>query len=278
MPETLDFTVSRSRDLVLPPQLSMPQSEEIIVIKFGSGILTHPDGIALDDTQFDGLVNAVAKIHKLGKRPVIVSSGAAAAGMMAFGIKERPKDLSELQACCAVGQTRLMHFYETLFRQYDLNVAQLLLTNEDFSTPSRTSNVINTFDELLKHDNVIPIINENDSVATEELKFGDNDSLSASLSIMINASLLIILTEVDGLMDSDGNIIPVIHDIKEALNHVRSEKGTYSVGGMATKLEAASLASRSGIPTMIANGRKIDQIEQLINEEGVFTKISIGNE
>ena len=261
-----------------PQQLSMPQSEEIIVIKFGSGILTHPDGIALDDTQFDGLVNAVAKIHKVGKRPVIVSSGAAAAGMMAFGIKERPKDLSELQACCAVGQTRLMHFYETLFRQYDLNVAQLLLTNEDFSTPSRTSNVINTFDELLKHDNVIPIINENDSVATEELKFGDNDSLSASLSIMINASLLIILTEVDGLMDSDGNIIPVIHDIKEALNHVRSEKGTYSVGGMATKLEAASLASRSGIPTMIANGRKIDQIEQLINEEGVFTKISIGNE
>lgn len=256
----------------------MPQSEEIIVIKFGSGILTHPDGIALDDTQFDGLVNAVAKIHKVGKRPVIVSSGAAAAGMMAFGIKERPKDLSELQACCAVGQTRLMHFYETLFRQYDLNVAQLLLTNEDFSTPSRTSNVINTFGELLKHDNVIPIINENDSVATEELKFGDNDSLSASLSIMINASLLIILTEVDGLMDSDGNIIPVIHDIKEALNHVRSEKGTYSVGGMATKLEAASLASRSGIPTMIANGRKIDQIEQLINEEGVFTKISIGNE
>lgn len=278
-PEILDFTVSRSRDLVLtPPQLSMPQSEEIIVIKFGSGILTHPDGIALDDTQFDGLVNAVAKIHKVGKRPVIVSSGAAAAGMMAFGIKERPKDLSELQACCAVGQTRLMHFYETLFRQYDLNVAQLLLTNEDFSTPSRTSNVINTFDELLKHDNVIPIINENDSVATEELKFGDNDSLSASLSIMINASLLIILTEVDGLMDSDGNIIPVIHDIKEALNHVRSEKGTYSVGGMATKLEAASLASRSGIPTMIANGRKIDQIERLINEEGVFTKISIGNE
>ena len=90
----------------------MPQSEEIIVIKFGSGILTHPDGIALDDIQFDGLVN-VAKIHKLGKRPVIVSSGAAAAGMMAFGIKERPKDLSELQACCAVGQTRLMHFYET---------------------------------------------------------------------------------------------------------------------------------------------------------------------
>lgn len=256
----------------------MSKSQEIIVIKFGSGILTHPDGIALDDTQFDGLVNAVAKIHKVGKRPVIVSSGAAAAGMMAFGIKERPKDLSELQACCAVGQTRLMHFYETLFRQYDLNVAQLLLTNEDFSTPSRTSNVINTFDELLKHDNVIPIINENDSVATEELKFGDNDSLSASLAIMINASLLIILTEVDGLMDSDGNIITVIHDIKEALNHVRSEKGTYSVGGMATKLEAASLASRSGIPTMIANGRKIDQIEQLINEEGVFTKISIGNE
>ena len=112
----------------------MSKSQEIIVIKFGSGILTHPDGISLDDSQFDGLVNAVSNIHKIGMRPVIVSSGAAAAGMMAFGIKERPADLSALQACCAVGQTRLMHFYETLFRQYDLNVAQLLLTNEDFST------------------------------------------------------------------------------------------------------------------------------------------------
>ena len=256
----------------------MSKSQEIIVIKFGSGILTHPDGISLDDSQFDGLVNAVSNIHKIGMRPVIVSSGAAAAGMMAFGIKERPADLSALQACCAVGQTRLMHFYETLFRQYDLNVAQLLLTNEDFSTPSRTLNVTNTFDELLKHENVIPIINENDSVATEELKFGDNDSLSASLSILINASLLIILTEVDGLMDAHGNLIPHINDINDAMNHVRLEKGKYSVGGMATKLEAASMASRSGITTLIANGRRTNQLEDLVKGDGVYTKISIGNE
>ena len=169
----------------------MSKTKDIIVIKFGSGILTRPDGIALDDVQFDGLVNAVSNVHSLGKQPVIVSSGAAAAGMMAFGIKERPDDLSELQACCAVGQTRLMHFYETLFRQYGLNVAQLLLTNEDFSTPNRILNVNNTFENLLQHDDVIPIVNENDSVATEELKFGDNDSLSASLAILIKASLLI---------------------------------------------------------------------------------------
>ena len=153
-----------------------------------------------------------------------------------------------------------------------------LLTNEDFSTPSRTLNVTNTFDELLKHENVIPIINENDSVATEELKFGDNDSLSASLSILINASLLIILTEVDGLMDAHGNLIPHIDDINDAMNHVRLEKGKYSVGGMATKLEAASMASRSGITTLIANGRRTNQLEDLVNGEGVFTKISIGNE
>ena len=153
-----------------------------------------------------------------------------------------------------------------------------MLTNEDFSTPSRTLNVTNTFDELLKHENVIPIINENDSVATEELKFGDNDSLSASLSILINASLLIILTEVDGLMDAHGNLIPHIDDINDAMNHVRLEKGKYSVGGMATKLEAASMASRSGITTLIANGRRTNQLEDLVKGDGVYTKISIGNE
>jgi glutamate 5-kinase len=211
----------------------------------------------------------------MGKRPVIVSSGAAAAGMMAFGIKERPNDLSELQACCAVGQTRLMHFYETLFRQYGLNVAQLLLTNEDFSTPNRILNVNNTFENLLQHDDVIPIVNENDSVATEELKFGDNDSLSASLSILINASLLVILTEVDGLMDSDGNVIADISDIDGVTQHVRSETGAYSVGGMSTKLEALAMASRSGIPGLIANGRKFEQLPELINGEGLCSRITI---
>ena len=253
----------------------MSKTKDIIVIKFGSGILTRPDGIALDDVQFDGLVNAVSNVHSLGKQPVIVSSGAAAAGMMAFGIKERPDDLSELQACCAVGQTRLMPFYETLFRQYGLNVAQLLLTNEDFSTPNRILNVNNTFENLLQHDDVIPIVNENDSVATEELKFGDNDSLSASLSILINASLLIILTEVDGLMDSDGNVIADISDIDGVTQHVRSETGAYSVGGMSTKLEALAMASRSGIPGLIANGRKFEQLPELINGEGLCSRITI---
>ncbi len=253
----------------------MSKTKDIIVIKFGSGILTRPDGIALDDVQFDGLVNAVSNVHSLGKQPVIVSSGAAAAGMMAFGIKERPDDLSELQACCAVGQTRLMHFYETLFRQYGLNVAQLLLTNEDFSTPNRILNVNNTFENLLQHDDVIPIVNENDSVATEELKFGDNDSLSASLSILIKASLLIILTEVDGLMDSEGNVIADISDIDGVTQHIRSDTGAYSVGGMSTKLEALAMASRSGIPGLIANGRKFEQLPELINGEGLCSRITI---
>jgi len=251
----------------------MSEDNKIVVIKFGSGILTKPNGISLDDNQFDGLVRAVAEVHNSGMRPVVVSSGAAAAGMMAFGINKRPDDLAALQACCAVGQTRLMHFYETLFRQYELNVAQLLLTNEDFSTPKRTQNVTNTFEQLLKHDDVIPIINENDSVATEELKFGDNDSLSASISILIKASLLIILTEVDGLIDSDGNIINEINDIEDALTHVRSDTGTYSVGGMTTKLDAIHTASKAGVPALIANGRKYDQINELISGVGLCTRI-----
>ena len=253
----------------------MSKAKDIIVIKFGSGILTRPDGIALDDSQFDGLVSAVSNVHSMGKRPVIVSSGAAAAGMMAFGIKERPNDLSELQACCAVGQTRLMHFYETLFRQYGLNVAELLLTNEDFSTPNRILNVTNTFENLLRHDDVIPIVNESDSVATEELKFGDNDSLSASLSILIKAALLIILTEVDGLMDEDGNVISDISDIDEASQPVRSGIGSYSVGGMSTKLKALGMAASSGVPALIANGRNLDQLPDLINGGGVCSRITL---
>jgi len=156
-----------------------------------------------------------------------------------------------------------------------LNVAQLLLTNEDFSTPNRILNVNNTFENLLQHDDVIPIVNENDSVATEELKFGDNDSLSASLSILIKASLLIILTEVDGLMDSEGNVIADISDIDGVTQHVRSDTGAYSVGGMSTKLEALAMASRSGIPGLIANGRKFEQLPELINGEGLCSRITI---
>jgi glutamate 5-kinase len=251
----------------------MDKSADIVVIKFGSGILTRPDGMALDDTHIESLVSAVAGVHASGKKPMIVSSGAAAAGMMEFGLNERPLELSTLQACCAVGQTRLMQVYGTMFRSFDLNVAQLLLANEDFSTPQRRENVLNTLQQLIVMGGVIPIINENDSVAVEELKFGDNDTLSAQIACLLEASLLILLTGVDGLKDEQGALIEEVTDIDSVTCHVRPGTGQFSVGGMATKLEAARVATAAGIPAIIANGNNPGQLSQIIAGAGVATRI-----
>ncbi len=250
----------------------MDQAAEIIVIKFGSGILTTPDGTALDHNRIQSLVTAVATVYDSGKQPIIVSSGAAASGMMEFGFTERPSDLSTLQACCAVGQTCLMQAYSGMLKEFNLNVAQLLLANEDFSTPERRNNVLNTIKELIQLGGVVPIINENDSVAVEELKFGDNDTLSAQLSCLVEASLLILLTSVNGLKDEHGNIISEVHDIDDVTCHVKPETGKFSVGGMTTKLKSARVATTAGIPAIIANGDNPEQISQLINGSGTGTR------
>ncbi len=253
----------------------MPLSQPTVVLKFGSGILTRTDGVALDDSQFEALVEAVAGLHRSGAKPVIVSSGAAAAGMMAFGIKERPADLATLQACCAVGQTRLMHFYETLFRQYDLKVAQLLLTNADFATEERSRYVGDTLRQLLRFDDVIPIINENDSVAVEELKVGDNDTLSARLASLAGADLLVLLTSVPGLKDADDQLVPLVTDLAAASDLVRPGAGTFSVGGMATKLEAVRTAAAGGVRAVIADGRNPGQLGEIVAGGGTCTRFEL---
>ena len=251
----------------------MDKSPDIVVIKFGSGILTKPDGMALDDARIESLVAAVAGVHASGKKPIIVSSGAAAAGMLQFGFNERPEKLSTLQACCAVGQTRLMQVYGALFREFNLNVAQLLLDNEDFATQQRRENVFNTLQKLIELGGVIPIINENDSVAVEELKFGDNDTLSAQIACLVEAFLLILLTGVDGLKDEQGSLVEQVTDIDSVTCHVRPGTGQFSVGGMATKLEAARVATAAGIPVVIANGDNPGQISQLVTGSGIGTRI-----
>ncbi len=250
----------------------MIQAKDIVVIKFGSGILTRPDGMALDENQIGELIGSVAALHSSGIQPVIVSSGAAAAGMMNFGFEHRPQDLSTLQACCAVGQTRLMQIYSEILGKSDLNVAQLLLDNEDFSTPNRRKNVLNTITTLIELGGVIPIVNENDSVAVEELKFGDNDTLSAQLSCLVDATLLILLTGVDGLKNNNGEILTSVHDIDEVTRYVRPETGKFSVGGMATKLEAARVATDAGIPVFIANGNHPGQIPEIVAGDGIGTR------
>lgn len=237
-----------------------------ILVKFGSGILTRPGAYALDDKQFRRLATDVAQLVRGGCECIIVSSGAVAAGMRVVGLKERPLDLTTGQACAAVGQSKLMHLYASMFAKHQLNVAQLLLTHNDLDSRTRHQNAKNTLRRLLECKNVVPVINENDSVAVEELRFGDNDRLSAEVAILAEAELLILLTSVDGLMDHEGKRIPVIADVAKAACFVRTEKNKFSVGGMVTKLEAVKLATAAGIPAVIANGRR----------KGIMRRIAAG--
>ncbi len=234
----------------------MSKRSQRIVLKFGSGILSTAQGIGLSPRQIARLAREVGTLVRAGHQCVIVSSGAVAAGLATLGLSSRPKDLAARQACAAVGQSQLMHTYASAFARQGLAVAQLLLTHNDLDSRTRHHNAQNTLAHLLSRRNVVPIINENDSVAVEELNFGDNDRLSAEVAILVEADLLVILTSVDGLQDSTGKTVPLVRDFSEVAGLVRADKGRVSTGGMVTKLQAAQLAVKAGIPVAIASGRK----------------------
>ena len=229
-----------------------------IVVKLGTGVLTdsrkQPDLVQL--TQLAAQITA---LHGQGKEVVVVSSGAVGAGMGALGFAKRPTELSDLQACAAVGQPRLMAMYEKLFGEAGCGVAQVLLTHYDLEHHERHLNARNTLVTLLRH-GIVPIINENDAISVTELKFGDNDKLSALVACLLPADALIILTTVDGLLENFGKANPRTVSVVENLATVeKMAKGTDSetaVGGMASKLQAARMVVRSGIPMVIASGRK----------------------
>jgi glutamate 5-kinase len=255
----------------------MAKSPKRIVLKFGSGVLTTPGGNALDKKQFGRIASEIAQVIEAGHQCLIVSSAAVAAGLSAFGLKNRPEDLASRQACAAVGQSKLMRMYESAFARHKLNVAQLLLTHGDIDSRLRSTNARNTLQHLLSAGNIVPVINENDSVAVEELKFGDNDRLSAEVAMLAQASLLIILTSVDGLLDGQGNVVPVVHDPDAVNGLVKNEKGRLSVGGMATKLDAVRLAVNAGIPTTIASGRRPGQIAAILAGKSAGTRFPARN-
>jgi glutamate 5-kinase len=232
----------------------MSDKRKRIVIKFGTGILTKSSGSALNSRQLRRLTSEVSEVVRAGHQCLLVTSGAVGAGLMLMGLSDRPKDLPSIQACAAIGQSRLMRLYETLFQRHGLHVAQLLLSHQDIDSRTRYQNARNTLERLLRFRNVVPIINENDSVAVEELRFGDNDSLSAEVAILAHADLLLILTSVEGLLDEQNRLIAQVTDI-DAIMHLASEEiGTYSTGGMVTKLQAAKTAFQAGIPSVIASG------------------------
>ena len=243
-----------------------------IVLKFGSGTLTRTTGPGLDLKQFARLSAEVAGLIQRGHECVTVTSGAVAAGTSVLALSERPSDLATAQASAAVGQSKLMRAYEMAFGRYKLNVAQLLLTHSDLDSRTRRANAGNTLERLLAAKNVVPIINENDSVATEELTFGDNDRLSAEVATLAGADLLIILTQVDGLLDADGKVIPLVRDIDQVKGLANGNKGKFSRGGMISKLEAVKMAVDAGIMTVIMNGRRPDRIPAVIAGENVGTR------
>jgi glutamate 5-kinase len=246
-----------------------------VVVKLGTGVLTDSRKQP-DLAQLEQLVAQIAAQRKAGKEIVMVTSGAVGAGMGALGYEKRPNDLAELQACAAVGQSRLMAIYEKLFAQYNLHVAQVLLTHDDLEHHERHLNARNTLVTLLSR-GVVPIINENDAISFTELKFGDNDKLSALVASLLPADLLIILTTVDGVIENFGKADPktisVIEQIDGGIEKIAG--GTDSataVGGMKSKVEAAKIVVRSGIPLVIASGKKKHVLERVITgeEEGTL--------
>lgn len=207
-----------------------------------------------------------------GYRCVLVSSGAVGAGISAFGLEQYPDDIPTRQACSAVGQTRLMHAYMRLFDQYGLNVAQVLLTTDDFDNEERVERFKDTLLRLDEVNTIIPIINENDCVAVDEISFGDNDMLSARVARLISADRLVLLTSVDGLLPpGGGDYIAEVPDVNAVLDYGRGTSGKFSMGGMASKLQAVKFAVDSGIETVIANGREPERLVQLSSGKGVGT-------
>ena len=243
------------------PRARRTQRTQRWVVKLGTGILSTPEG-RLDLAQIASLVAQVVALKKKGYEVILVSSGAVGGGMGLLGLSKRPTATQELQACAAIGQPQLMRIYEELLSKKGYHAAQILLTYFDLDSRSLYANAQKTMAHLLKLGTFIPIINENDVVSYEEIKFGDNDKLSAHVAVLSGADRLIILSNIPGLTRSpDGKGIPIPHvpkvdaSIEALAGKTASER---SVGGMITKLEAAKLANAAGIPMQIAHGREKD--------------------
>ena len=241
-----------------------------LVVKVGTGILTS-DGSRLSTAKIEPLVQQLATLRAQKKQVILVSSGAIAAGMAVLGLKQRPKKLEQLQACAAIGQGKLMAAYDALFEKHGLNVAQVLLTHDDLRSRQRHLNARKTLLQLLD-DGVIPIINENDTVAVDEIKFGDNDRLSALVATLVDADLLVILSHVEGLWDGEKKRIPIVPNITREIESLAggTDRAT-SVGGMKSKIEAAKIVTRAGIPLVIADGERADVLAAIFAAEDVGT-------
>jgi glutamate 5-kinase len=248
-----------------------------IVIKIGSSSITHSETGALNLTKLEILVRELCDLKNTGKDVILVSSGAIAVGRQAIGVHHRPKNLAEKQACAAVGQAQLMMIYQKLFGEYGHQAAQILMTKNTMINNLSRKNAQNTFEELLQL-GAIPVVNENDTVSTYEIEFGDNDTLSAIVAALVGADMLILLSDIDGLYtddprsNADARFIEYVEVLDEAMMHMGKGSGSeVGTGGMATKLSAAKIATAAGADMVIANGDDFHVIHRIMQGAEIGT-------
>lgn len=243
-----------------------------IVVKVGSRVLVDETGKP-DHERIFSLVSGIAAAHGTEHEMILVSSGAIAAGIEALGMTQRPTALPDLQMAAAVGQTRLMNLYSHLFGQKHILVGQVLLTDAIFRVNDGRMNAKNTLLNLIDH-RIVPIINENDAVSTEEITFGDNDLLASLVSTLIDADALILLTTTDGLRDDNGERVPFIEKVSDDILALdKGANGHLSTGGMTSKLMSAAKAAEADIPVVIADGRQDGIIQNILDGEDTGTLI-----
>lgn len=243
----------------------------LIVLKVGTSLLTGGDP-RLDQTYMHDLAASISRAWDSGRRVILISSGAVGAGLESLGLHRRPTDLSLLQAAAAAGQPLLMDIWRDAFAVRKIHIAQLLVSRSDFDARDRFLNIRNCVSCLLDQ-GILPILNENDSVATEEISLGDNDVLAAKFASSVQADALVILSTVDGVQTEEGERVSRAEEASHLLPHVRGERSAQGTGGMATKVEAARIATMSGIPTVIAAGRPAERLREILAGDDVGTAV-----
>ena len=248
----------------------MLKDKKRIVVKVGSSSLIHKETNKLNLRKLEVLVRELSDLHNQGKDVVLVTSGAVAVGASALGLHEKPAELKKKQACSAVGQAKLMMIYQKLFMEYNQIASQVLMTKITLINGENRINARNTFETLLSM-GAIPIVNENDTISTYEIQFGDNDTLSAIVTALVQADLLILLSDIDGLFTDDPNANPdaeFIHTVEKLdeklLSMGKGPKSKVGTGGMATKLTAAEIATSAGADMIIANGADFHIIHKIM--------------
>ncbi|MBR4152800.1 MAG: glutamate 5-kinase [Selenomonadaceae bacterium] len=248
-----------------------------IVIKVGTSTLAHSESGKLNLYRIEHLIREIADLHNAGKEIIFVTSGAIAAGLGKLGMKSKPQTIPEKQALAAIGQGVLMHIYEKFFAEYGKTIGQVLLTKENAADEQARENSKNSFQAILDM-GAIPVVNENDAVAVDEIKIGDNDNLSAIVAAMTDSEVLIILSDIDGLyngnpkIDKSARLIDEVTEINSEIENIAGGAGTkLATGGMITKIQAAKFATSNGVTMLIINGANVGNLRKALNGEIIGT-------